>query len=249
MNVQPRASHIHPVRTLTPDNVLVTGSASGLGFCLAELLSEAGHLVQGVDLEEEGYTNFQGDVGREPETIAAILPNTEVLINCAGINHIAYTEDLEREDWERVMDVNAYAPWALTRSFLRLPHKRLRTVVNITSNAAWTPMTSSLIYNASKAAIHMITRQMARELTPRHGLTVFGVAPNKLAGTEMSRYIEARVPELRGWTPEEAAKYQRQSLMKGEETDPWEVAEFITFLLSAPHRHQHLSGCILSYGA
>lgn len=247
MKIPRRQPHIRPVGTALPGNVLVTGSASGLGFCLAELLSEAGHYVAGVDTMDEGYTTLQADITKESDSIASRLPNTAILINCAGINRIAYLEDLEREDWDRVMDVNAYAPWAMTRALL--PHKALRTVVNITSNAAWMPMTSSLIYNASKAAIHMITRQMARELTPRHGLTIFAVAPNKLAGTEMSHYIESRVPELRGWTSEEAAKYQRQSLMKGEETDPWEVAEFITFLLSAPHRHQHLSGCILPYGA
>ena len=45
------------------------------------------------------------------------------------------------------------------------------------------PMTCSLAYNASKGAAHIMTLQLARELTKKHGITVFGIAPNKLKGT------------------------------------------------------------------
>ena len=62
-------------------------------------------------------------------------------------------------------------------------------------------------------------------------------------------YIESRVPELRGWTPEEADAYQRAALPTGHETDPAMLAEFIAFLLSTKERHQYLHGCDLPYGA
>ena len=91
-----------------------------------------------------------------------------------------------------------------------------------------------------------MTKQLARELKD---LTVFGIAPNRLAGTDMSNYIEERVIETRGWTREDAQAYQAQSLPTGEETDPEALAEFIAWLLSSKRRHFYLTGCVLPYGA
>jgi NAD(P)-dependent dehydrogenase (short-subunit alcohol dehydrogenase family) len=111
------------------------------------------------------------------------------------------------------------------------------------------PMTTSLAYNASKGAAHIMTLQLARELTKKHGITVFGISPNKLLGTEMSKDIEDQVVKHRGWTPEFAAQYQTNALLAGEETDPAQLAEFISFILSTKSRHKYLTGCILPYGA
>ena len=145
------------------------------------------------------------------------------------------------------MDVNAFAIYRTTKALL----EKLRggTVLNIISNASHVPMTCSLAYNASKAAAHMMTLQMARELKKTHDITVFGISPNKLKNTGMSAATDARVPGLRGWTPEQAAEYQRAALPSGEETDPEVLAEFIAFLLSNKERHKYLNGCILQYGA
>jgi NAD(P)-dependent dehydrogenase (short-subunit alcohol dehydrogenase family) len=110
-------------------------------------------------------------------------------------------------------------------------------------------MTNSLVYNASKGAAHIMTLQMARELTKRYGITVFGVSPARLAGTGMSRYIDDRVTGLRGWTKEQADEYQRAALVTGKEIPPSRCAEFITWLLSEKERHEHLSGCVIPYGA
>jgi NAD(P)-dependent dehydrogenase (short-subunit alcohol dehydrogenase family) len=111
------------------------------------------------------------------------------------------------------------------------------------------PMTHSAAYNASKGAAHILTLQMARELRKRHGLTVFGISPNKLHSTGMSDYIDKRVCELRGWTPEEAKAYQCANLPAGEETDPDQLAQLITYLVTETERHKYLNGCILPYGA
>jgi len=121
------------------------------------------------------------------------------------------------------------------------------TIVNIVSNASHMPMRCSAAYNASKGAAHILTLQLARELSP--DVTVFGISPNKLAGTGMSRDIERQVCEQRGWTPEQAAKYQLAALLPGVETPPERVAEFIAFLLSDRERHRYLAGCVIPYGA
>ena len=174
----------------------------------------------------------------------------DALINCAGVNSNQWFEEVTTEEWQRVQDVNVVGLWRMTQHLLpklvASPHKGV--VINITSNAAWTPMTCSLAYNASKAAAEMVTRQMAHELTPKYGITIFGIAPNKLRGTGMSREIEANVCKTRGWTPEFAAEYQRKSLMKGKETEPAALANYISFLLSDEANFTHLSGCIQQFG-
>jgi NAD(P)-dependent dehydrogenase (short-subunit alcohol dehydrogenase family) len=99
----------------------------------------------------------------------------------------------------------------------------------------------------SKAAALMATKQMAHELTPKYGITVFSVSPNKLAGTEMSRQIEANVQKVRGWTPEFAREYQKKALMHGLETPPQAVADTIANLVSSGNM-LYLSGCDIPFG-
>lgn len=170
------------------------------------------------------------------------------LINCAGVNEISMLKDLSLRVLDRLMTINAFAPVWLVKNLL--PTFTSQSVVcNIISNASHMPMTSSCAYNMSKAALHIATKQMARELgkSPT-GLTVFGVSPNKLAGTGMSSYIDKRVCETRGWTMDEARKYQLAALPAGEETDPKVLGEFVAFLTDDIRRCKYLQGCVLPYG-
>jgi NAD(P)-dependent dehydrogenase (short-subunit alcohol dehydrogenase family) len=93
----------------------------------------------------------------------------------------------------------------------------------------------------------MITKQMAHELTPKHGITVFSVSPNKLAGTGMSKQIEDNVIATRGWTREYAAEYQKKALMHGLESPPEGVAAMIASLISSGN-WKFMSGCDIPFG-
>lgn len=221
-------------------NILVTGSGDGLGAALVHSLSAAGHTVWGYD-RKDGYDVRKPDVGW--------VQSLDVLINNAGINKIDWLEKFEESDWDAVMDTNAKGIYMMTRALLPKLIESRGTVLNIVSNAAHMPMTCSLAYNASKGAAHIMTLQLARELTKRHGITVFGVAPNKMGGTGMSDAIDEQVVRTRGWSRQQAQDYQRAALLTGEETPPRAVAEFITFLLSSKERHRFLSGCVVPYGA
>lgn len=221
-------------------NILITGSHSGLGLELRKQLEFAGHRVYPYDI----ITGF--DV-RTPDLDG--IERLDVLINNAGVNFIDWLENFTEQEWDHVMDVNAKGIFMMTKACLPLLIASKGTVVNIVSNAAHMPMTCSLAYNASKGAAHIMTLQLARELTRKHGITVFGIAPNKLAGTRMSNHIDEQVVQTRGWTKEQAVKYQLNGLLTGEETPPARVAEFITFLLQDKARHKYLTGCVLPYGA
>lgn len=251
---------------------LVTGCTSGLGLLITSYLLAAGWNVVGwADREEftlddhpmlqpfaEQFIYRKVDVQWWDEIAGAAAEfaddfRLDALINNAGINHLCPFEQIDFGRWEQLMDVNAKSIAMTTRALLPLlaaPHDPMNggTVINIVSNAANVPMTHSLCYNASKAAALAATRQMARELFKSHGLTVFSISPNKLSGTEMSKQIEAAVPELRGWTAEEAEAYQRAALPTGMETDPAQLAEFIGFLLSKKERHIHFHSCNIPFG-
>lgn len=226
---------------------LITGHTSGLGKALFEKLEEKGWAVTGWSIETGVDVTDEELVRQEAKEH---LGRFEVVVNCAGVNYINWHEQTPIDEWDRLMNTNARSMWLVVKELINA--KRLAgdpTIVNIVSNASHIPMTNSAAYNASKGAAHILTLQMARELGKTINATVFGLSPNKMKGTAMSAYIDGRVCDLRGWTPEEAATYQAASLPAGEETDPETVAEFLSFLLSSKQRHKYLTGTIIPYGA
>jgi len=223
--------------------VLVTGSSSGLGYAITLLLRAAGHEVVPFD-KVKGHDVVYPDATGYLDYYSKDIDG---LINCAGINSNQWFEDIDRGTLARVMDVNAFSMVYMTQAVLPELIKSKGFVINIVSNAANIPMTSSLAYNASKAAALMITRQMAHELTPKHGITVFSISPNKLAGTGMSKQIEENVCKTRGWTPEFAAEYQKKALMHGLETDPAAIADYIVHLLDSGN-WKYMSGTDIPFG-
>lgn len=223
--------------------VMITGASSGLGKAIHEKMLEWNFAVLPFD-HSEGH-----DVRDPLGTYGAPPRRLDVLINCAGVNKTGWLEDFAPETWDEVLSVNAGGIFHMSQWALPALTAAGGTILNIVSNASHMPMRTSLAYNASKGAAHIMTLQLARELTDRHGITVFGISPNKLRGTGMSRDIEEQVMKTRGWTREFAAEYQAKALLAGAETEPAVLAEFIAFLLSTKERHRFLTGCIIPYGA
>lgn len=226
-----------------PGTFVVTGSGAGLGREIASALTATGHRVIQFDRKMgHDVRDPLGTFGPPPSRI-------DGLINCAGVNITSWLEDMTDELWDEVVGVNAKGLFKMAQWALPGLAESKGTILNIVSNASHMPMTTSLAYNASKGAAHIMTLQLAHELGPRHGITVFGISPNKLSGTEMSADIERQVVALRGWTPEYARQYQLKALPAGEETDPIQLAYFIAYLMNNKSNHKYLAKTILPYGA
>ncbi len=244
--------------------IVITGGSSGLGAAIVAALAGK-HEVLDFSLPLHNIRNledckvFMAEACFYKEGQRSI----DILINCAGVSPLEWIENVSEEEYISVLDTNVKGTFNMIQA--ALPYLSAKddfgrrykpfggseggTILNICSTAAWTPMTCTGAYNTSKAAVHMMTLQMARELKPRHDIDVFGIAPNQLAGTGITNYVNARVPELRGWTPEDAEKKQKSLAPAGEATPPEAVAEFIAFLLQDKNHHKFLTGSIIPYGA
>jgi NAD(P)-dependent dehydrogenase (short-subunit alcohol dehydrogenase family) len=238
---------------------VITGSQSGLGKAIAEEMSAQNFIVCGLDRdksvsEDVNWRTYKCDVRIKEDIYDASISifqdfgPIDILINCAGINYICPFKDLEKSDFNNLINSNVGSILLTSQIFLQDLIVNKGTILNIISNASHMPMTHSFAYNASKGAAEIATKQMARELTKEHGITVFGISPNKLKGTKMSRYIEKTFPTLRGMTYEEGIEYQKKSLLTGKETEPEQIAKIVAFLLRNKWQHEFLSGCVLPMG-
>lgn len=221
-------------------NAVITGTSSGLGKELFDRFRQGDHRVIGSTHLEDlvNPEQFHLDL-LIPESISRFctdVSNTfggqvDMLINNAGINSIRPFEDLSDEFIMATMAVNFIGPVMLVQKLLPDLTASDGTVINIVSDASWRPMRHSLAYNCSKAALAMATKQMARELTKKNGISVLSVNPGKMTGTRMSEYIDRQVCELRGWTPQQARDYYIQNSVTGKELPPALVADFIHSLV------------------
>src|SRR6218665_314676 len=179
---------------------VVTGAAQGIGQACAQALAEAGASVVLTDMQAEplgaatrllraqGHPVDQqlldvSDAGQVEAAHAAIIERhgtVDILVNNAGIaisNHPA--ETMSDEVWNKVIDVNLNGTFRCCRAFGAAMLRQGRgSIVNSPQEQA--------NYNASKAAVHHLTRSLAAEWGAR-GVRVNAVAPTYIQ-TQMNRY-------------------------------------------------------------
>ena len=117
-----------------------------------------------------------------------------------------------------------------------------RSIVAVSSDAASRPLRTSSAYCASKAALDMAVKVAARELGP-HGWRVNAVSPGMTAPTGMSRYVDERVPVVRGWDIGRMQQYERSQEVVHGRIVPSEVGAVIADTLFGP---RHLNGSIIT---
>ena len=203
---------------LTGRRALVTGAAQGIGLAIAEALGEAGaHVIltdiRGAEaaaetLRAKGFSaEGRGlDVTDRPavDALAQAVEaegGLDILVNNAGIaisNHPA--ETMSDEVWARVIDVNLNGVFWCCRAFGRGMLSRGKgAIVNLGSMSALivNRPQEQANYNASKAAVHHLTRSLAAEWAGR-GVRVNAVAPTYIE-TEMNKYVYEDAEMYRHW--------------------------------------------------
>jgi NAD(P)-dependent dehydrogenase (short-subunit alcohol dehydrogenase family) len=214
---------------LSGKTALVTGSTSGIGHAVAKGLAAAGATVTvngrsqaKVDAAMAALakavpggkvSGVAADVSTAAgcKTLAAALPELDILINNAGIFEPKGFFDIPDEDWSRFYEINVMSGVRLSRTYLPGMLKRnWGRIVFISSESALNIPTEMIHYGMTKTAQLAVSRGLA-EMTRGTAVTVNSVLP----GPTMSEGVETFVKDLakqRGQSMEEAeSQFFKQS--------------------------------------
>jgi NAD(P)-dependent dehydrogenase (short-subunit alcohol dehydrogenase family) len=213
---------------------VVTGGAQGIGRRTAELFAERGYAVAIIDLHEPTATinaieakageamGFAGDITRETSVdefalrVFELFGRADVLVDNAGISHIAPAEETTFADYRRVIDVNLVAPFLLCQVFgKRMLAAGSGAIVNVASVAGLLAVSDRAAYNTSKHGLIGLTRTLAAEWGGR-GVRVNAVCPgwvktemdaaDQAGGSYTDADITGRVPMGRFASPDDIAR-------------------------------------------
>jgi len=192
---------------------LVTGGSRGIGLMITRGFVEAGAHVYissrkaevcdevAAELSKIGTcTSLPADLSTEAECnrlageVAAREGALHILVNNAGATWGAPLAEFPASGWDKVLDLNVKSVFFLTRALVPLLEQAATAddparVINIGSiDGIHVPLLETYSYSASKAAVHQLTRHLAKQLGPRH-ITVNAVAPGPFESKMMAETL------------------------------------------------------------
>jgi len=221
---------------------VVTGAGSGIGAGVAEGFAAAGAQVALVDRDVSAARRVAGrlaeqggralavecDIADEAAVHAAAaavraeLGPASVLVNNAGLLRPAGLDTVTLEEWNAVLAVNLTGYLLCARAFGHdMRAQRRGSIVHVASVSALHPQTHSGAYSPSKAAVLLLSRQIAAEWGPQ------GVRSNVVCPGMIRTALSARFYEEPGFEARRAAATASRRV--GE---PADIAEPVLFLAS-----------------
>jgi NAD(P)-dependent dehydrogenase (short-subunit alcohol dehydrogenase family) len=193
---------------------LVTGGSRGIGLMIASGYVDAGAKVYissrkaevcdevAAELSTRGEcVSLPADLSTEDgcrglaEQLAAREDRLDILVNNAGATWGAPIESFDEAAWERVLALNVKGVFHTTKFLLPLLEasgsaEEPARVINIGSiDGIQVPQMETYSYSASKAAVHQLTRHLAKRLAP--SITVNAIAPGPFESKMMAATLEA----------------------------------------------------------
>src|SRR5271165_3621269 len=195
---------------------LVTGAGQGFGYGIAEIFAREGARVACLDLKadiaEAAAKRFgdagaialhadvskRDDVERAARTVMEAFGRVDIVVNNAGTTHRNKPlMEIEEAEFDRIFAVNVKSIFLTAQAFV--PHMRAHgggVFINVGSTAALRPRPGLAVYNASKGAVHVLTKSMAVELAPDR-IRVCALAPVAGETPLLAMFLGEDTPEKR----------------------------------------------------
>ena len=224
---------------------VITGATGGIGFEVAKRLGQDGFTVilngiendagaekvellksQGIPAEYVGFDVTNEDsVNQNIKKIGDKYGKIDVVVNNAGgLGGRSRFEEMTTDFYRFVMALNLDSTFFVSRAAIPFLKKgKNATIINYTSNAGWNAGGPGAgIYGTSKAAVHAITRALAKDLA-EYNIRVNAVSPGTI-DTPFHAQIKSTKPEVfASW---------KNNIMLGRLGQPEEVAAVVSFLAS-----------------
>lgn len=231
--------------------VVVTGGTRGIGRAIAEAFSREGARVavtyvsrddKAAELKTMDILPIKCDVSRRDEVRKAAevvgkeLGDVNVLVNNAGVEYDMPFEEYNEELFDKMLAVNVKGTIYTTLEFLPGLKNTRGSIINVASiSALGTALKGTTFYAITKAAIIILTRRLAFELS-QYGIRVNAVAPGWI---ETDLTLSGRSPDI----VEKTKSYIKSKTMVGSTGKPEDVANAVLFLASDEARY--ITGQIL----
>ncbi|WP_373844405.1 elongation factor P 5-aminopentanone reductase [Clostridium sp.] len=232
---------------------VITGASRGIGRSIAVNLARCGASVaiNYIENEKEAYKTLdmvrnegsngiviQGDVSLY-DSSKKIIENTlnrmgkiDILINNAGISKVGLFIDMKENDWDKIIDINFKGVLNCTHCVLEhMISRKSGSIVNISSMWGKVGASCESIYSASKGAVNLFTKSMAKEMGPSN-IRINAVAPGVI-DTEMN-----------SWLQEEEMKELMEDIPIGRIGKSDDIGKIVCFL--AGDSSQYITGQIIT---